>query len=526
MKFLGISYEPSIGKSGGTTLSRVCSALALSLAMLLLFTLFIASMLQTTDMNTENAYLENVEIHADDLLWNLLSLALIAAAAFLWRLLSDRMPAWLVTLIAMLAVTGFGIAFVLSSQSAPTHDSYIVSNAAYLASMDDPSGLAGDYFLRFPFQLGYVFWSEWWIRVFGTGNNFLSIEILNVVCLAVSYFAILRSVRLLFGDGRAFRATAFWMLLCIQPILFCSFTYGNIPSLMFSTLAIWQVLSMNGKKTDLLHGIEAALLIGFAVLIKKNCLIIAVALMILQVIRAIRHKNAMETVASLVCTVLCAATIWGLPLAVQTHYEKKFDLSFGKGIPMSSWAAMGLNESYIAPGWYDATYTVVNFAECGNDPCEAHHRSMTEVGERVRVFADDLGYAGDFFSEKMLSQWNEPTFQSLWTNQVRSQYGERGAIATFFCETHEKEVKDFLNATLQAVYLFAAIGTLGLLLRRRRIEDALFPICFLGGFLYHLIFEAKSQYSIPYLVLLLPLAACGVSLCFGGEKGYGRKSEL
>ncbi len=476
-------------------------------------------MTETVDMNTNNPAWENVETHTDSFLDNVLSFAVLAVLTVGWLLLCDRAPAWLVTLVTVAAVTVFGVCFVLSSQSAPTHDSYLVSNAAYLASKNDPSGLSGEYFLRFPFQLGYVLWSEGWIRLFGTGNNYLSIEILNVVCLAVAYFAILRSVRLLFGDGRALRACALLMLLCVQPILFCTFTYGNIPSLMFSALAIWQVLSMNGKRTDLLHGVEAVLLIGLAVAIKKNSLIVAVALMIVWIVRAIRHKNATETVSSLVCVLLCAVSVWGLPLAAQAHYEKRFDLKFGKGIPMSSWAAMGLNEAYIAPGWYESKYTVVNFRECENDHDEAHRRSMEVVRERIRVFGKDRDYATDFFTAKVRSQWNEPSFQSLWTNQVRGQYGEKGALASWFCITHEAQVKAFMNASLQFVYVFAAIGLFALL-RRRRIEDALFPTCFLGGFLYHLVFEAKSQYIIPYLVLLLPLAAYGISVCY--ERGLKR----
>ncbi len=513
MKFLGISYEPSLRRSGGTTVSRVCSALALLLALLVLLYLCAVSLTETVDMNTNNPAWENVETRTDSFLCNVLSFAVLTALTVGWLLLCDRAPAWLVTLLTLTAVTAFGVCFVLSSQSAPTHDSYLVSNAAYLASENDPSGLSGEYFRRFPFQLGYVLWSEGWIRLFGTGNNYLSIEILNVVCLSVAYFAILRSVRLLFGDGRAFRACAFLMLLCLQPILFCTFTYGNLPSLMFSALAIWQVLSMNGERTDLLHGIEAALLIGLAVAIKKNSLIVAVALVIVMLIRAIRRKNATETAAALVCVLLCAVSVWGLPLAAQAHYERRFNLKFGKGIPMSSWAAMGLNEAYIAPGWYESRYTVVNFSECNGDHDEAHRRSMEVVRERIGFFSKNPDYATEFFTAKVRSQWNEPSFQSLWTNQVRGQYAEKGALASWFCSSHEAQVKAFMNATLQFVYVFAAIGAF-LLLRRRRIEDALFPACFLGGFLYHLVFEAKSQYIIPYLVLLLPLAAYGIAGVF------------
>ncbi|MPN36645.1 hypothetical protein SDC9_184155 [bioreactor metagenome] len=42
-------------------------------------------------------------------------------------------------------------------------------------------------------------------------------------------------------------------------------------------------------------------------------------------------------------------------------------------------------------------------------------------------------------------------------------------------------------------------------------ELLVIPLIIFGGVLYHILFEAKSQYVIPYLVLMLPLAACGIN---------------
>ena len=46
--------------------------------------------------------------------------------------------------------------------------------------------------------------------------------------------------------------------------------------------------------------------------------------------------------------------------------------------------------------------------------------------------------------------------------------------------------------------------------RRRNTLCLLLPLIFFGGALYHLIFEAKSQYAFPYIVLLIPVAAAGL----------------
>lgn len=505
-KFTGISYDSDKSRSLGGRFASFCSGAALGISASILTYLTVLSLLRTTDMNQNNAMLENVDFFWDSFFLNLLLLLAFAVGAFLWLILTDRIPEMLTVGVTLTLITAFGIWFVLSSQSAPTHDSYIVSNAAYHASLGDGSALASVYFKRFPFQLGYVLWSEGLIRLFGTENNYLSIEIVNVICLSVAYFAILRSVKLLWGEKRTVSLCAGLMLVTLPPILFCTFTYGTVPSLAFAALALWQVLCMKGDKRDYLHASLAALCIGLAVMLKKNSMILLAAIVILLLIRFIRRRS----LACVLCVLLCLLSVWAFPLGAQKQYEKRFDLSFGKGIPMSSWLAMGLNDSYIASGWHDAKYTVINFNECNMDPKEANARSILEIKRRASELLETPKEAIAFFHEKNESQWNESSMQSIWTNQVRGQYYEKGALAAWICGEGEGFVKGFMNASLQFTYLFALVGCV-LLCRTRRIEDALFPTCIIGGFLYHTLFEAKSQYILPYLVLLLPLVSRGLA---------------
>ena len=43
------------------------------------------------------------------------------------------------------------------------------------------------------------------------------------------------------------------------------------------------------------------------------------------------------------------------------------------------------------------------------------------------------------------------------------------------------------------------------------MEALFFPLVILGGFLFHTLWEAKSQYIFPYFVCMLPAAAMGLS---------------
>ena len=43
-----------------------------------------------------------------------------------------------------------------------------------------------------------------------------------------------------------------------------------------------------------------------------------------------------------------------------------------------------------------------------------------------------------------------------------------------------------------------------------KLHRLLLPTIFIGGFLFHLFWEAKSQYTITYFVLLMPYCAKGL----------------
>ena len=75
-----------------------------------------------------------------------------------------------------------------------------------------------------------------------------------------------------------------------------------------------------------------------------------------------------------------------------------------------------------------------------------------------------------------------------------------------------------MNQIQQLVFLGLLFGIIRLW-RKKDLLRCLLPLILLGGLLYHLLFEAKSQYALPYFVLILPIAAYGLFTFF-------RKVEL
>ncbi len=74
-------------------------------------------------------------------------------------------------------------------------------------------------------------------------------------------------------------------------------------------------------------------------------------------------------------------------------------------------------------------------------------------------------------------------------------------------------MKALMNQVQQLIF-FGFAAALVFLWRRREITQCLLPLIVLGGILYHLLFEAKSQYALAFFLLMIPMAAWGIGRLF------------
>ena len=70
-----------------------------------------------------------------------------------------------------------------------------------------------------------------------------------------------------------------------------------------------------------------------------------------------------------------------------------------------------------------------------------------------------------------------------------------------------------MNQYQQLVFAGTLLG-LAALRKKKDVACLLLPLVILGGLSYHLLFEAKSQYALPYFVMMVPLAGCGFASFF------------
>lgn len=495
--------------------SRFCAGVVLALVTLAAVYLFVMSMLQSADISTGSGYGEILRFVKDNLLLNLL--ALLAGTALLygfWRL-CGRISLKLLTALLLAWTMAAGLAFIASVRLQPSQDSEVVTFFAMQAARGDFSYFH-NYYARFPYQFGYTLYEELLFRpIFRLapgipeGYACMLLQAGNLVLLCVTDLALIQCVGLLANSEQAQKMTALLLLLSLHGILFSTYLYGNIPGLAFSVLAVWMFL-LHQRNRRWLAGILCGLFLTLGVILKLNYMIVLVALGIIWLLCLIRRWDW----RSALCLLLCLAAVLSLKDMPQRIYERRMETDFGSGVPLVGWLALGMHEGQTEAGWYEATYTAQAFDNAGQDSKAAAQVAGAAVKERLAWFREHPSQAGDFFRRKFLSQWNEPSYETIWNNNVRGHFSEPGRLYTLLCRQGEDGLKLLMNFYQQLI-LFGMCAVLVLLWRRREIIQCVFPLIILGGVLYHILFEAKSQYAFSYFMLMIPLAAWGLTALYG-----------
>ena len=503
-------------KNAREKFSGFCAGGVLVLELGFMAVLCVLSLLGSFSVTTGGGEGEVLSYAKDSVFLNLFLTAAFLALIFCASRLLERVSAKKLTVLLLVWTVLFSSAFVCSAKLQPSQDSYIISFFASQSARGDTS-YYHEYFRFFPYQLGFALYEEILYRVFYSllptapeGFAAVALQLLNVLYTALTFFALIKISGLLFKEERAEKLTALLLFFSLQPMLFTTFMYGNTPALCFAVLAVWMFLLFT-EREEIKFAVLCIVFLSLAVLIKLNTLIFVVTLGIVWLLSILR-KPSWKSALFLALMIVSVLFVKPLP---QKIYEARMGEELGKGIPQSGWLAMGLHEGQSGPGWYDPTYTTTNFLASDFDPKQSGENAKKAISEKLSEFSEAPGEALRFFGRKFSSQWNEPSCESLWLNQINKSYSHSGKLHAFFSRNHADGVFAFMNIFQQAVFLAFTAGLVLMLLKKREIGAVILPLVILGAMLYHLLFEAKSQYALGYFVLMMPVAAYGMDRCVG-----------
>jgi hypothetical protein len=379
----------------------------------------------------------------------------------------------------------------------------------------------GGYLFVYPFQIGYVAAGQLLYVLFGA-SNYLVYQLLNLIAILITIWMLYQMTWEIFEDRAICNIMAVLSMGMLFLFVYSTFVYGDIWSLAPEMIAIYLELRFL-KYEKLSDQIWAAVFMGCAVVLKTNCYIavVAMAIMLLldllkamagehQTDKRILRKKALIRVILVLLLMLMSKGMTGI---INTAYAKGIGIdAMPKGVPSTTYFAMAMQEGETENGWYNG-FNVNTYRTAGYDWNKANEMAIDSIKNRLQEFADKPLHAVRFYTEKLLSQWADPTCISMRELELTSRHVE-GQPAIMYSIIYGKgrilfqwvmDVFQFL------VYLGTAVYVTDVY-RRRKLEfyEAFLILFIFGGMLFHELWEGSSRYTMRYYICLLPFAAYGI----------------
>lgn len=367
-------------------------------------------------------------------------------------------------------------------------------------------------------QMGALFFLKALVGLVGAENQIVQ-QFINVTALAVFQLCLRKISSQLFGETVG-NLTLIACVLFFPLSLYVVFTYFNLVSWALIALGMQQEISLfqTGRKR---HLVIMVLTVFMAVQLKSFSWIAVIAMVIYGCYEGLRKKQFMALCGVLAAILLVAFVNTGMKSKVLSETGAK-EL---RTMPALGYVAMGMQESYMAPGWYNGVHDRT-YLECEGKEALMRDTFAQIIRERVQEFKHDPGYAAWFYYHKQASQWNNPSFQGFWFGEI----SDAGVpvpkwIQSMYTGPIRVKLNNYLNYLLTLIHTGVLLW-LVLCFRNIRLTHLLPGIYFLGGFVFLLFWEAKCQYTLGFFIFLLAYCAYGYVRLYRLFLNYDKKGLL
>ena len=452
-----------------------------------------------------NTEIETIFYKFDNILYTIIGILIIGLIIYTIIKICKKLkiPNKSLVLFGVGIVFIVGIVLVLGLKVLPRGDQIQVLNAAIDSIQENFSKFEkSQYFDWYPYQIGIVFYIEMLLRLFNT-TSYISIQLVNVIELCVTFYFMYLCIDKILKDEISKKISVIFMILFAPIYPYVTFVYGNIPGLMCAVISVYYMLKYF-ENNKIINLVISGVSIAFAINLKNNYLIFFIAEAIIYFINAIKNKDY-----KLIAVIIFAFILnKGMFKCVEKYYEIRGNLKISEGIPKNAWMVMAMQESAMAPGWFNG-YPVSTYMNTDYNNEETKKIANKDLSNRINELIKNPKYTFKFYTKKMISQWCEPTFESTWIIQpwLDNDYYERAEnsrILNSFFKGKLRRIYDiYCESLLVLIYTLATISVI------RNFKDLdlsknIFLIVFLGGVAFHLLWEGKSQYIWTYILCAIP----------------------
>ncbi len=400
----------------------------------------------------------------------------------------------------LLAAGGMSLFLVLVIRGNATNDALQLDEIMQAFSRGDYSSLQeGGYLFVYPFQVTYVLIGQVLQALCGP-SNYLVYQLLNVVSILCNLYFLYQITWELFHDRRVCAVMQLLSMGCWFYYVFATFIYADLWSFAVQSAAFFlEIRYLNRRRLRDIIG--AGICIAAATLLKTNCYVALIAMILILLMDAVKAAvsaaagtaasenagasgNTASTAASgkSAGALILRAVLLGVMFVVLTKgAQSAVNLGTARaagiekmpeGVPSAAYFAMGMEETEGKYGWYNGR-NVGLFRDAGYDReqtvLDARETMKASIGE----FQNSKRYLIRFYAGKFLSQWGDPTCVSMREmEETRRHTGELPKLVdSLIFGTGSRILQWGMNVTHSLIYLGLTVYLLsatGSALRRKQ----------------------------------------------------------
>lgn len=274
-----------------------------------------------------------------------------------------------------------------------------------------------------------------------------------------------------------------------------TFVYGDLPSLALCLFSVYFMMRYTETKKRR-YPILSAIFAMVAYMMRMNSLIFVIATvmyLLFYLLEGLIQKQWRQSLVQVII-VISYIIISLIPASIVNHYYlDKYGLDKKKAYPKISYFLMAMEESWRGNGWYNEGIGEPAL----RNPTTIQQEYKQRIKERLTYFSKNLGYTVDFYTKKLTSMWAENTYAAVRSN-LRN---DTDPI---------QKMTNPLTFYQKVLLILTSLCSIFVLVQNRNnlSWELIFLLSiFIGGFAFHIIWEAKSRYILPYIVVLIPIAS-------------------
>ncbi|MFL8970027.1 hypothetical protein ACKA04_08260 [Helcococcus kunzii] len=358
-----------------------------------------------------------------------------------------------------------------------------------------------NYMNFYPHQHGLVYYIYLITSIVDKSKIIFSVNLVEIIIIN---FMIYKIVDILGNSDKRKNLLAIYLSFAFtQQLFFIAFAYNLIPGFFFMINGLYLLLSYK-KNGNIYRLISSIILFAIAVIIRNNFIIMVIAAFLYLWLTSDKNKKILPIIFLISFLVISKTFTFGM----NSLTEHITGVKVSKGMPKILWLAMGTDPTnlYPGPGWYN-NYTRIVLENVDYDLDKAAEIGKEKVKDNFNKFIHNPLYGLGFFGTKHLSTWADPTFQSIWSGPL-PRYGQSSQNKIIQSIYYEGTIYWANYHYMKSITVLLYLGSLIYLLKKNLHKNnlSLFIIYFVGGTVFHLFWETKSQYVYTYVIMLIPVA--------------------